>query len=252
MKEILVSGFSFFMVCTAAFAAAQTARLVYGEKWSPAGRHVKATMESVEFKALSAGRYEADFADEEGDVEIKRMASLKMPFVLLISDKGELIAVVDALKKDDTPATLIAKFDEACAKATEKRDKDKALADDPGWRRHKTMPFTDHTGRDRECKHADGLEIIEEATWYRQNGRISDGENFIAAQKAMPDAHLDTLQKQSLLLAEAALYLKEDFTFPDQSKRGTVVGLLKAVMEMDRNSLWGVGASGLLERLREK
>lgn len=255
MKKSLIFHFSFLFL-SVAFAtgndtAALAARLVYGAGWSRAGRAVKATMESDEFKALSAGRYSVDFVDEEGETDIKRMASLKMPFVLVMSG-GECVGIADALKADDTPAGLIAKFDDACAKAAEKRAMDAALSGDAAWQRHLAMPFTDHDGNGRVCLHADGLEIIEEATWYRQNGRLADGEKFIAAQKAMPDAYLDTLQKQSIVLAEAALYIKEDFTIPDPSKKEAVFGLLKTVVEMDRNSLWGVGANGLLERLGGK
>ena len=232
--------------------ASPIVRLVYGEGWSEAGRRVKTIMESDEFRSLSAGRYKIEFANEEGKTELKRMASLKLPFALLLNEKGELIAVADSLKASDTPENLLAKFDKSIDEANAKREKNKSLASNPAWQRHLAMPFVDHSGKERTCQNADGLEIIEEATWYRQNNRLADGEAFIVEQKAMPDEYLDALQRQSLLLAEVALYLKEDFTVPDKSKRKTVVDLLKDARKMERTSLWGVAANGLLEKLGER
>ena len=232
--------------------ASPIVRLVYGEKWSEAGRRVKTIMESDEFRSLSAGRYKIEFANEEGKTELKKMASLKLPFALLLNEKGELIAVADSLKASDSPKELLAKFDKTIEEANAKRAKNESLANNPAWQRHLAMPFIDHDGKERTCQNADGLEIIEEATWYRQNNRLADGEAFLAIQKTMPDEYLDVLQRQSLLLAEAALYLKEDFTVPDNAKRKLVIDLLKDARKMDRMSLWGVAANGLLEKLGDR
>lgn len=240
--------FSFFVSC-AACAAQETIRFVGGEGWSEAGRRVKATMQSDAFRSLAEGRYKIEFADEEGETELKNLPSLRFPFVLVISPKGDLVAVADGLKADDSPEGIFAKIDAAVARR-EADEKAKAGASDPvAWARSKTMPFTGHDGKDRTCKNADGLEIIEEATWYRKNGAIKAGEEFVAAQKAMSAEYLTVLQKQSLELAEAALYLDENFKVDDPSKRGRVKELLEKTRDMDRNSLWGVAAAGLLDRL---
>jgi len=113
--------------------------------------------------------------------------------------------------------------------------------DKTGWQRHFTMPFTDHAGKRRDCKNSDGYEIVEEATWYRVNGRISDGETFITKlQKELPTKRLTLEQKQSLLMARFALYRE------DPERRGEMVSLLKRVVEANENTLWGTAALGYL------
>jgi len=108
------------------------------------------------------------------------------------------------------------------------------------------MPYTNHDGKLCECKNSDGYEIIEEATWYRKEGRFSDGEAFLTKlQKELPTKRLTLEQKQSLLMARFALYRE------DPERRQEMVALLKRVAEANENTLWGTAALGYLNIYKE-
>lgn len=119
--------------------------------------------------------------------------------------------------------------------------------DSEGWLRHFTMPFVDHEGKSRRCNNSDGVEIVEEATWYRKEKKVFDGERFIEQQKKLPRAHLTKEQKQALLIAQFALYAPDDMNKPwEHEKKAEMVKLLKAVAEYDDETLWGTAALGWL------
>ncbi len=119
--------------------------------------------------------------------------------------------------------------------------------DKEGWLRHFTMPFTDHEGKKRVCSNSDGLEIVEEATWYRQQGKDFEGKKFIDEQKKLPTKHLTMEQKQSLLMAEFALYAPDDMNRPwTHEMKPKMVALLKRIAEAGEDTLWGTAALGWL------
>ncbi len=119
--------------------------------------------------------------------------------------------------------------------------------DKEGWLRHFTMPFTDHEGKKRVCSNSDGLEIVEEATWYRQQGKDFEGKKFIDEQKKLPTKHLTMEQKQSLLMAEFALYAPDDMNRPwSHEMKPKMIGLLKRIAEAGEDTLWGTAALGWL------
>lgn len=119
--------------------------------------------------------------------------------------------------------------------------------DKEGWLRHFTMPFTDHEGKSRTCNNSDGLEIVEEATWFRKNGKVSEGEKFIEAQLKLPARHLTLEQKQSLLMARFALYAPDDMNRPWANERkGEMAKLLRRIAEAGEQTLWGTAALGWL------
>lgn len=120
-------------------------------------------------------------------------------------------------------------------------------SDKEGWIRHFTMPFVDHEGKSRSCNNSDGLEIVEEATYYRKENKVSAGERFIEAQKKLPAKHLTLEQKQGLLMAQFALYAPEDMNKPWQSpRREEMIKLLKRIAEASEHTFWGTSALGWL------
>lgn len=142
------------------------------------------------------------------------------------------------------PKRVISKgfYDDIYAKLRQLDPEDKT-----GWLRHFTMPFTDHEGRARTCSNSDGLEIVEEATWYRKNGKVYDGEKFVEEQRKLPAKHLTLEQKQSLLMAKFALYAPDDMNRPWTSeKKGEMTALLKRIAEAGEETLWGTAAVGWL------
>ena len=120
--------------------------------------------------------------------------------------------------------------------------------DNEGWIRHFTMPFTDHEGKSRTCRNSDGLEIVEEATWYRkEGGSVYNGEKFVEEQRKLPSKHLTLEQKQALLMARFALYAPDDMHKPWVSdKRKDMIALLKRIAEASEHTLWGTAALGWL------
>lgn len=119
--------------------------------------------------------------------------------------------------------------------------------DKEGWLRHFTMPFVDHENKNRVCNNSDGVEIVEEATWYRKEKKMDYGEKFIETQMKLPRAHLSKEQQQALLMAKFALYAPEDMNKPWASdKKAEMVKLLKRVAEFNEHTLWGTCALGWL------
>lgn len=120
--------------------------------------------------------------------------------------------------------------------------------DKEGWLRHFTMPFTDHEGKKRKCNNADGLEIVEEATYYRKEKKLAEGERFIEAQMKLPRQHLTKEQQQGLLMAKFALYApgsSGDRSWSPSNKE-ELVKILKRVAEFDEHTFWGTAALGWL------
>ena len=119
--------------------------------------------------------------------------------------------------------------------------------DKEGWLRHFTMPFTDHEGKARTCRNSDGLEIVEEATWYRKEGKTYEGEKFIEEQMRLPSRHLTLEQKQSLLMARFALHAPNDMSRPwADERKGEMAKLLRRIAEAGEQTLWGTAALGWL------
>lgn len=119
--------------------------------------------------------------------------------------------------------------------------------DKEGWLRHFTMPFKDHTGKSRACLNSDGLEIVEEATWYRKAGKTSEGEAFVESQRQLPAKHLTIEQKQALLMARFALYAPDDMNSPwTDPRKDELVKLLRRIAEAGEETLWGTAALGWL------
>jgi len=283
MKALVL--FCAWMAAVCAWGAAKV-RLVYGESWSPAGRAVKATLASGEFRSAAKGKFVAEFVDEEGGrQDALNLGTYKMPAIFLISESGNCFFVFENVPQDVTVKYLMRYFKkaneirleyekagwttaEACGEFLSKMERfvggprrviSKGFYDDvyeklkkfdpedkTGWQRHFTMPYTDHAGKVRDCKNSDGYEIVEEATWYRVNGRMSDGEAFLTKlQKELPTKHLTLEQKQSLLMARFALYRE------DVERRHEMVALLRRVVEVNENTLWGVAALGYLNLYKE-
>lgn len=119
--------------------------------------------------------------------------------------------------------------------------------DESGWIRHFTMPFVNHEGKQVSCRNSDGVEIVEEATWYRKENKLDKGEAFVEAQRKLPSKHLTLEQKQSLLMAKFALYAPDDMNQPwSHPKRDEMIKLLKRIAESGDQTLWGTAALGWL------
>ena len=119
--------------------------------------------------------------------------------------------------------------------------------DETGWIRHFTMPFVNHEGKKISCRNSDGVEIVEEATWYRKEGKLESGEAFVEAQRKLPAKHLTLEQKQALLMAKFALYAPDDMNKPwTHAKRDEMIKLLERIAEAGDQTLWGTAALGWL------
>lgn len=282
----------FFLACTALAAlnaSAATVRLVYGEKWSKAGREVKKTLESQAWKSLAKSSFKVELIDEEkGRPEPQNLGSIKLPAIFVLDEKDRCYCVIENVPMKASAEWIYRQV----SKATELKNgiekkfgtntpdgcgqlmyaMERFVGGDPkrviskgfyqdvyeklktldpndkeGWLRHFTMPFVDHEGKSRTCNHADGVEIVEEATWYRKEGKVSDGERFIEQQKKLPRQHLTKEQQQSLLMAQFALYAPADMNKPwTDPKKAEMVKLLEAVAKYDEQTLWGTAALGWL------
>ena len=95
-----------------------------------------------------------------------------------------------------------------------------------GWARHFTMDF--------------GIEIVTEANRFREKGDFEGGKAYIASLRRMPQTHLSVNQRQSIDMAEYALWRK------DPAHEKSNLALLERVFSLGRGTLWGQSAMGYL------
>lgn len=258
-----------------AACAASKARLVYGDSWSRAGRTLKSTLTSTAFKSAAKGRYVVELVEEkENKLSNENLGSWKLPCIFLISEAGNCYCVIDNVPMGTTAEKLVAIFNRAddirvkaekagfdtadkCGEFLQKMERyvggsrrvvtkgfyddvfEKLKALDPddekGWQRR----FTFGLELDKNTK-ADGLELVIKANEFREKGLLSEGQAFIDTEKQKPRNHLTKEQKQSILMAQFALY-REDASKTDEMNR-----VLARVAEYDETTLWGTAALGWL------
>ena len=85
-----------------------------------------------------------------------------------------------------------------------------------------------------------GVDLVAKANKFREDGDFSGGANFIASLKAWPKDNLSNNQKQALIMAEYALYRKDD------GRKDANMRLLEEAFAIDRDTLWGQCAMGYL------
>ena len=73
-----------------------------------------------------------------------------------------------------------------------------------------------------------GVDLVAKANKFREDGDFSGGANFIASLKAWPKDNLSNNQKQALIMAEYALYRKDD------SRKDANTRLLEEAEESDQ------------------
>ena len=268
------------LACACALAtglatAASTVRLVYGEDWSRAGRAVKKTLTSAEFKSLAKGQYVVELVNEAGGKPAEaNLGALKLPAICVISEGGNCFYVIENVPGDAPAKKILARirqvdqirteaeragFDsaEACGAFLSKMEKyvggprriiskgfyedvfNKLKKLDPNdetsWVRH----FSLGEEFDRHTK-ADGLELVIKANEYREKKLMTDGQSFIDNEKKKPRKHLTKEQQQGILMAQFALYRD------DPSKTEELNRILQRVAEFDETTFWGTAALGWL------
>ncbi len=252
--------------------AATTIRLVYGDSWSRAGRAVKEMLASEAFRQAAGDDYVVELCEESGGkMHEKNLGSLKLPAIFVISEGGNCFYVLENVGKSTTPKALLTKIrkvdtirkqaeakgwetPEACGEFLKKMEKyvggprrviakgfypqvfEKLKKEDPtdatGWTRHFTM--------------GDGLNLVNQATGFREKKDFVGGEAFLKKiQKEEPTNRLTLEQKQALMMARFALYRE------DASKKDEMVALLKKVAEAGETTFWGTAAVGWLNLMKE-
>lgn len=269
LKMLLSMGLALLPICN--FAASKV-RLVYGEKWSRAGRDVKKMLQSSEWKSLARNNYLVEFVDDSGDKPPEEnIGSLKLPCIFVLDEKGHCYFVYENVpynisaerlfrtivkvdkKKDEIIKEYGANTIDGCGKllfAMEryvggpKRVIDKNFYADV-FDKLKTLDPQDVEGWQRHFLMGDGIEIVTKANEFREDKDFAGGAQYIENQFKLPHKHLTVEQQQSLFMAKFALY-REDMT-----KRQEMIELLKKVAEKDESTLWGTAAVGWLNIFKE-
>ena len=88
-------------------SAATKVRLIYGDEWSRAGRALKATLTSSEFRTASKGKYAVELVDAKdisnfNDPSVSR----KLPAIQVVTDRGQCFFVLDNVPQDITARRL--------------------------------------------------------------------------------------------------------------------------------------------------
>lgn len=103
------------LACASAFAtqlteAASKLRLIYGDDWSRAGRAVKSTLSSGEFRSASKGRYVVEFVNAKDVKNFNdRSMSRKLPAIQVVSERGQCFCVIDNVPAEATAAQILRK-----------------------------------------------------------------------------------------------------------------------------------------------
>ncbi len=256
-------------------SAASTLRLVYGE-WSPAGRAVKATLTGDAFKRAAKGAYRVECVNETGRKPAKgNLGSLKLPVIFAISEKGNCYLALENVPAKSTAEEILGVVRRADDIRREAEKQGFATADVCGaflarmekrvggprrviaigfyrdvFEKLKKLDPNDETGWIRRYvfgdefskkSRGDGYELVERATKFREASDFAGGAAFLKRQKELPSRHLTTEQRQSLALAEFALYRD------DKSKRDALIELLRATAAEDATTFWGAAAVGWLK-----
>ncbi len=250
--------------------AGSRARLIYGDKWSKAGRDVKKLMMSSEFKREAGSDFTAEFSEENGGGSAPgNLGVLKLPAILLISEKGNCYCVLENVPLRISAEQLVGNFKKVDAvrrKAEEKVYAAGATADDCGkflfmmeryvggnprrivskgfypeiLEKIKKLDPQDELAWARHFTMGDGLDLVTKANDFREKKDLYGGGKFIENIKSLPRKRLTKEQQQALLMAEFALYRDE------ASKREELIGMLRKVAEFDETTFWGTAAVGWL------
>ncbi len=114
------------------------------------------------------------------------------------------------------------------------------LSYDKQWAALQRLDAGDKYGWIRRFTMGSGVEIVERANKYRQDGDFSGGAQYIASLKSLPQEFLETNQKQCFLMAEYALWRT------DKDKKESNVKLLEEAFSLGRDTFWGQCAMGYL------
>lgn len=85
-----------------------------------------------------------------------------------------------------------------------------------------------------------GIDFVDEASKFRKNGDFDGGAKYIAALRTIPTNHMTVVQRQSLDIAEYALWRK------DKDRAGPNRELLRSALALGRDTVWGQCALGYL------
>lgn len=259
-------------LATLSSGAASKVRLVYGEKWSQAGRAVKETLQSSEWKSRTSSAYLTEFVDDSGEKPAAgNLGSLKLPCIFVLDEKDRCYCVIENVPYNSTAEKLYRKIVQVDKKRTEiakqygtdtidgcgllmlamekyvggpKRVISEGFYKDVFEKLEKLDP-QDESGWRRHFTMGDGIEIVTKANEFREDKDFKGGAAYIDNQMRLPAKHLTVEQKQSLLMAKFALY-REDTT-----KREEMLALLRKVAEADEATLWGTAAVGWLNIMKE-
>jgi len=274
-RTLAIAASAALAMVAGAACATSTARLVYGGAWNQAGLAVKNTMSSPAFKSASKGRYVPEFVEETGDRPAeKNLGSMKLPCIFLISEAGNCYFVWDNVPARFTAQQIVRYLDKAEAVRADAEKKGFATADDcgeflsrmeryvggprrivsrgfypevfeklksldpndeTGWQRH----FTLGVDLDKSAK-ADGLELVEKANKFRENGDFAGGAAFVEAEMKKPRRHMSKEQLQGILMAKFALF-RDKPEMKDELDR-----ILEKIAAFDESTFWGTAALGWL------
>ncbi len=232
---------------------------------------------SAAFKSAAKGAFRAECVNETGRKSAKgNLGSLKLPVIFAISEKGNCYLAYENVPFDASVQDIlriVRRADEfrrkaekegfatadACGEFLQRMEKlvggpRRVIAkgyyrnvfnklreldpkDESGWIRR-------YTFGDNGSKHprGDGMEIVTQATKFRERKNFAGGEAFLKKQmKELPTKRLTTEQRQSLAMAKFSLYRD------DRSKREELIELLRSTAATDETTFWGAAALGWLK-----
>lgn len=279
MKKLFIA-LAFMVVASTTTFGACKIRLLYGEKWSRAGRDVKKTLSSSQWKQLASSKYSVEFVDDSTNPK-ELQYTFKEPAIFVYDEKGRCFCVIESVPYNATPKYLFTQIDKVNKRREEimkkygtdsaegcgellasmekfvtsfrrnitddffygdifKRLQQLDPRDETGWLWH----FTFGTELDRGAKR-DGLEYVIKANDYREriakkDKTLSEAEAYLDGLMKRNKKRLTTEQKQALLMAEFALHRE------NPAKKEELIKKLEKISDYDENTLWGTCALGWL------
>lgn len=118
------------------------------------------------------------------------------------------------------------------------------------WEHLKKIDADDKYGWCRRFTMGHGFDLVEAASEYGKNGESKKGEQFMARLRSIPTNNLSVVQRQALQMVEFA-FARGSSSPNAEAESSTDTGLLKRVLEMGRDTVWGQCALGFLSMAGE-
>lgn len=211
-------------------------------------------VESVRFPAITCltpepRRFFAQFENIPFDVAAKDLAAQVAAAASAKDEALRLFGKAAEEKAESVRADLYGRgFAILSDQVGEHREKlrEGGLAYSGEWKALVAIDGGDRFGWKFRFTSGTGVDFVDKASKFRKDGDFEGGAKYIASLRAIPTNHMTAVQRQSIDIAEYALWRK------DKGRSESNKGLLRSALALGRDTVWGQCALGYLILSGEK